>query len=44
MIELGPYNHNVKEHYFDYESKLPDGTSYAGHVIDTIEGILEPQR
>ena len=43
MIELGPYNHNVKEHYFDYESKLPCGTSYAGHVIDTIEGILEPQ-
>ena len=43
MIELGPYNHNVKEHYFDYESKLPSGTSYAGHVIDTIEGILEPQ-
>ena len=29
MIELGPYNHNVKEHYFDYESKLPSGTSYA---------------
>ena len=43
LIELGPYNHNIKEHYFDYESKLPDGTSYAGHVIDTIEGILEPQ-
>ncbi len=43
MIELGPYNHNVKEHYFDYESKLPDGRSYAGKVIDTIADILEPQ-
>ncbi len=44
MIELGPYQHNVKQHYFDYESRLPDGRSYAGKVIDTIEGILEPQR
>lgn len=43
MIELGPYNHNIKEHYFDYESKLPDGRSYAGKVIDTIEEILVPQ-
>ena len=40
MIELGPYNHNVKEHYFDYESKLPDGRSYAGKVIDTIDEVL----
>ena len=43
MIDLGPYNHNIKQHYFDYESKLPDGRSYAGKVIDTIEGILEPR-
>lgn len=42
MIELGPYNHNIKEHYFDYESKLPDGRSYAGKVIDTVHSILEP--
>ena len=43
MIELGPYNHNIKEHYFDYESKLPDGRSYAGKVVDTMVGILERQ-
>ncbi len=43
MIELGPYNHNIKEHYFDYASKLPDGRTYAGKVIDTMVGILEPQ-
>lgn len=43
MIELGPYNHNIKEHYFDYEAKLPDGRSYAGKVIDTMVDILEPQ-
>ncbi|WP_298133268.1 hypothetical protein [Micropruina sp.] len=41
MIELGPYNHNIKEHYFDYESKLPDGRSYAGKVVDTMADILE---
>ena len=40
MIELGPYNHNIKEHYFDYEAKLPDGRSYAGKVIDTIDEVL----
>ncbi len=44
MIELGPYNHNIKEHYFDYESKLPDGRTYAGKVIDTMVDILEPQK
>jgi len=44
MIELGPYNHNVSEHYFDCDSKLPDGRTYAGKVIDTVGGILEPQR
>jgi hypothetical protein len=43
MVELGPYNHNIKEHYFDYRSKLPDGRSYAGKVVDTIAGILQPQ-
>ena len=42
MIELGPYNHNIKEHYFDRESTLPDGRTYSGKVIDTIEEILEP--
>ena len=42
MVELGPYRHNVKQHYFDYESTLPDGRSYAGKVIDTVESILEP--
>ena len=40
MIELGPFHHNIKQHYFDYESKLPDGRSYAGKVMDTIEEIL----
>lgn len=43
MIELGPYNHNIKQHYFDYESTLPDGRSYAGKVIDTIDEVLQPQ-
>ncbi|MFT4296004.1 MAG: hypothetical protein QM582_11400 [Micropruina sp.] len=43
MIELGPYHHNLKQHYFDYESKLPDGRSYAGAVIDTVADILEPR-
>ena len=42
MIELGPYNHNIKEHYFDFESTLPDGRSYAGKVLDTIDEILQP--
>ncbi|MCW3159006.1 hypothetical protein [Micropruina sonneratiae] len=43
FIDLGPYNHNVKQHYFDYESTLPDGRTYAGKVVDTIAEVLGPR-
>ncbi len=40
LVEIGPYNHNVKEHYFDQESRLPSGASYMQHVVDEIARLL----
>lgn len=38
---LGPYNHNVKQHYFDNVSTLESGQTYMGHLLDTIEAQLK---
>lgn len=37
LDEIGPYNHNMKHHYFDNESKLPSGETYMEHLLNTIQ-------
>ena len=44
MWPVGPFHHNVKEHYFDRENTLPDGRTYSQTVIDAVTGILEHDR
>ncbi|HQZ00902.1 MAG TPA: hypothetical protein PKV13_02885 [Propionicimonas sp.] len=46
IIDLGPMQHNVKEHYFDANSIAPDGRSYLQVTEDAIVAVLngEPVR
>lgn len=46
VIELGPMQHNAKEHYFDAKAIAPDGRSYLQVSIDAIHSVLvgEPVR
>lgn len=37
LNQIGPYNHNMKRHYFDNESKLPSGETYMEHLLNTIQ-------
>lgn len=41
MIEIGPYNHNLKQHYYDREARLPSGATYMGHVVDSVCALLQ---
>jgi pimeloyl-ACP methyl ester carboxylesterase len=41
LVELGPFNHNVKQHYFDMVNTLPDGRTYAEKTIDEIVKAIE---
>lgn len=40
LIEIGPYKHNVSQHYFDDENRLPHGESYMGHVVSEVARLL----
>jgi len=41
--DLGPMQHNVKEHYFDSEATAPDGRTYLEVTTDAVEAILRGQ-
>jgi hypothetical protein len=40
LLEIGPYNHNGREHYYDQTARLPGGETYMGHVVDVICGLI----
>lgn len=40
MIPIGPFQHAVKEHYFDLESTGPDGRTYLQVSLDGIVAVL----
>ncbi|HOC12540.1 MAG TPA: hypothetical protein PKJ61_01495 [Propionicimonas sp.] len=40
IIDLGPMQHNVKDHYFDANSIAPDGRSYLQVTEDAIVAVL----
>lgn len=40
QIAIGPYNHNLKQHYYDQVSRLPCGLTYMEHVVATIGRLL----
>ena len=40
LNNIGPYNHNMKRHYFDNESRLPSGETYMEHLLNTIQSQL----
>ncbi|MCC6495118.1 MAG: hypothetical protein IT193_02535 [Propionibacteriaceae bacterium] len=40
VIELGPMQHNAKEHYFDTETVAPDGRTYLQVTIDAVVAVL----
>jgi hypothetical protein len=44
--DIGPMQHNVKDHYFDAHATAPDGRSYLEVTTDAVEAILrgEPVR
>jgi hypothetical protein len=41
LIELGPLQHNMKEHYFDDLARLPDGISYLNATVEAIGQIVD---
>ncbi len=40
LNNIGPYNHNLKRHYFDNETTLPSGETYMEHLLNTIQSQL----
>ncbi|MFZ0529747.1 MAG: hypothetical protein WAL91_04325 [Propionicimonas sp.] len=40
IIDLGPMQHNVKDHYFDPQAIAPDGRSYLQVTEDAIVAVL----
>jgi hypothetical protein len=40
VIDLGPMQHNAKEHYFDSKSFAPDGRSYVQVTTDAVVALL----
>lgn len=40
LIDLGPMQHNVTEHYFDAETFAPDGRSYLEVTTDAVVAVL----
>lgn len=38
---LGPFEHNGKEHYFDENARMPDGTTYLDTTIAAIGTIVD---
>nr|WP_300144755.1 hypothetical protein [Propionicimonas sp.] len=43
VIDLGPMQHNAKEHYFDPNTFAPDGRSYAQVTSDAVVALLTGQ-
>lgn len=50
LTSLGPFAHNGKGNYFDIESRLPNGQTYAEKTMEAIigvmtaDGLLQPAR
>jgi hypothetical protein len=40
MVSLGPFHHNLKQHYYDNEARLPSGDTYLEHSVNTICRVL----
>lgn len=41
LIPLGPFEHNLKEHYFDDSARMPDGTTYLNTTIEAIGTLVD---
>jgi hypothetical protein len=41
LIALGPFAHNLKDHYFDDVAHLPDGTTYLNATVEAIGRIVD---
>jgi hypothetical protein len=44
LTELGPFSHNGKDNYFSWDSKTPEGKTYAETTMDAILGVLRAER
>jgi len=40
VIDIGPMQHNVKDHYFDPAAIAPDGRSYLQVTSDAVVALL----
>lgn len=41
LVALGPFEHNLKEHYFDDAARLPDGTTYLNATVEAIGEVVD---
>lgn len=41
LIEVGPFEHNMREHYFDDAARLPGGQTYLDTTVEAIGAIVD---